>query len=264
MTHLISPLTAANLCKSSYFNWREPEGPVEALEASGYEVLFSLQKDLELETKGWFMVSKGKDPFMLGVFPGSDSLRDWVLNFKAQFVFWDVHDENKGFYAEGAHLDHRQTWFEVWKALRVCRAIQRSTIQLGLLGHSRGAQEAECVAMSLAEIPGDYHLDIRQVERFAPPRTGDKAFCEHQRSLIGHVDTAWVNADDVVPHLPTWRMAYRHATEPQWLRDHGRQETTYFHHDEAWPKRWEDVSDLSIDDHSIDSYIAAMRRLGIS
>ena len=204
MNKVISPLHAADLCQQSYKDFDELDGPVPYIEELGYNLLFSLQSNLELNTEGWFL-RHGSEGYVVGVFPGSKGFEDWKNNFRLPRT------------ADVPNLFQHFPALELWN------------------GHSRGAQLAETIGLSLRQHQGNYY-NLCQIERLAPPRTGDFTWTRYRNEVIGDIERSWALRYDPVLSLPTTRMGYRHAGVIQMLEGGG---------------------------HSIGRYIDAMKMAGL-
>jgi hypothetical protein len=121
---------------------------------------------------------------------GSDELVDWRRNF--EFVLTSS-DEHLGF---GAYA--RQLVSQMWAA-GVTLDRERITV---LTGHSLGGAVASIIAAMLQT-----HLPLLELITFGSPRPGGKRFAE--RLTVPH--QRYTHADDIVPHLPSPLLGFRHT-----------------------------------------------------
>jgi pimeloyl-ACP methyl ester carboxylesterase len=124
---------------------------------------------------------------------GSDELADWRRNFEFMLT---SSSEHLGF---GTYA--RALMAQMWAAgVKLDR--ERVTV---LCGHSLGGAVATVMASILQD-----HLPLLELVTFGSPRPGGKRFAE--RLTVPHL--RYTHADDIVPHLPSSLLGFRHTAEP--------------------------------------------------
>jgi hypothetical protein len=124
---------------------------------------------------------------------GSDELADWRRNF--EFVLTST-DEHLGF---GTYA--RELVSQMWAA---GVTLDRERVTL-ICGHSLGGAVASIIAAMLQT-----HLPLLELITFGSPRPGGKRFAK--RLTVPH--HRYTHADDIVPHLPSSLLGFRHTAEP--------------------------------------------------
>jgi pimeloyl-ACP methyl ester carboxylesterase len=122
---------------------------------------------------------------------GSDELADWRRNFE---FFMTSTDEHLGF---GSYA--RELMAQMW-ASGVVLDPAKKTI---LCGHSLGGAVATIMATELQN-----HLPLLELVTFGSPRPGGKRL--GKRLKVPH--HRYVHRDDIVPHMPSNLLGFRHTT----------------------------------------------------
>jgi pimeloyl-ACP methyl ester carboxylesterase len=148
----------------------------------------SMALEVYAHPRDWLVHSNGTTTWI--AIEGSDELADWRRNF--EFVLTST-DEHLGF---GAYA--RELMTQMWAA-----GVQLDRNQtIVLTGHSLGGAVASIIAAQLQE-----QLPLLELVTFGSPRPGGKRFAE--RLTVPH--HRYVHADDVVPHLPSPLLGFRHT-----------------------------------------------------
>lgn len=127
---------------------------------------------------------------------GTDCPLDWRRNL--EFVF-TADDQHAGFANYGTRL----------MAEMLAAGLQFSKAdQLILSGHSLGGAVATSIAAALQD-----HLPQLDLVTFGSPRPGGRRFRDRLR--VPHL--RFVHGDDLVPHLPSAALGFRHTAPPRHL-----------------------------------------------
>lgn len=81
-------------------------------------------------------------------------------------------------------------------------------------GHSLGAATAQILAVYLQNTFSTATVTVRA---FAPPRAGNPTWATYVDAKLGVRSQFMVVAEDLVPHLPTLLLNYRHSSNEVWM-----------------------------------------------
>jgi pimeloyl-ACP methyl ester carboxylesterase len=142
----------------------------------------------------WLVKRDGAQVYL--AIEGSDELVDWRRNFEFVYTAGDTH---AGF----------ANYATLLMAQMLAEGVSfRRDDHLIISGHSLGGAVATIIAAHLQD-----HLPCIDLVTFGSPRPGGRRFRERLR--VPH--HRYVHGDDLVPHLPSPLMGFRHTSPPQLL-----------------------------------------------
>jgi predicted alpha/beta-hydrolase family hydrolase len=129
------------------------------------------------------------------IFPGTDSVRDWLTDLRVRKTNWHGAKVHRGFV---------QSWTSV--AGQVLGAISGAHTII-ITGHSLGG----ALATLCADAAADMGVEVEAVYTFGSPRVGNGSFARQYNDDLADVTCRVVNARDPVPHVPWMLGTYRHV-----------------------------------------------------
>lgn len=203
------------------------------------------------------------DPqFTLISFTGTNSLEDWGINLKTRPV------ADAGGLPGKLHRGFVKALDQVWAA--AVNPLLGRPVPLWVTGHSLGGALAVLAAARCALVTGQ---PVRGLYTYGQPRVGNHDLRDAiDVSLAGRY-FRYVNDRDIVPRVPPATLGYRHAghsflfTEDGAVREVSPAQEAIF----ALQRALEEAGHVdrlngpelleSVSDHSIDSYLACLRRV---
>jgi|SRR5581483_3059495 hypothetical protein len=206
-------------------------------------------------------VTIGGLSFILLVFRGTKSIRDWITDLKfsrRQIVPRFLQTNEVVAVHEG--FDEAMTDIYV-PVLSYIKTLPSVPVIVG--GHSLGGAIAMEFAYRCTSLP------IHRVYTFGQPRIGNAGFRADYNRFLGEITFRMVNEEDLVPRLPLWLVGNRHAgreiffpvggapreNAPLWFKLASDAEGFY----RAYHSRRLLCVDEELVDHHVDNYV---RRLG--
>jgi triacylglycerol lipase len=139
------------------------------------------------------------------MFPGTDSVRDWLTDLRVHKTGWHGTRAHRGF-----------VWAFQSVAGQVLSAISGAQ-SVVFTGHSLGG----ALATLSADAAADMGVEVLAVYTFGSPRVGNGAFARQYNDDLADVTFRVVNARDPVPHVPWMLGTYRHVDTQVYLGEPG-------------------------------------------
>jgi triacylglycerol lipase len=195
-------MTLGGFCEATYV---QLDSPGTFRVPSGYDLVAKFTgTDQQHMTAPFGFIAESAAAVVIA-FRGTQTTTEWITN--ADFGYTSYP------FAPGAGYSHAG-FLGIYASMRgqiiaVLRKLPGSK-QLYLTGHSLGAALSTLHALDAAVNTPFHSLTLYN---FASPRVGDGRFAVRYDQTIG-TSIRFVNAEDIVPRLPTTTTGYRHVKAP--------------------------------------------------
>lgn len=150
--------------------------------------------------KGYVAYTPEKN-WMVVAFRGTANVNDWIADMdSAQISQGAGVTVHAGF--DGEYQSCYLSMFSLIDKVK----LQCPNIRIFLIGHSLGGAMATLAAHDLANL----NYDIAAVVTYGSPRVYNHIGAKVYNTALADRTYRLTNNNDIVPHLPTWWMGYRH------------------------------------------------------